>query len=367
MKYRLALFAVVVAVVVICSVGSAALRVSPEMELLAGVLAQTSWIESRGPQGPGNEYYRALKEFFSAYKDHEAVVIARRLTEKGFTYDAPPAFICHLGTLPELPVLYEYSDYLVERAGGRDKLEDFRLALADLAAASRFLDFFARWEPYLEECLQEIRESFREDVVQAWLTEFFGWEPAHFELIMAPSMFPGGGYGATAWDSAGNPLAFQIIREQGTSTGVPEFPTSADLELLTIHELGHSFVNPSLEAYPERTNKLRPLFWRVREVMRAQAYTATALFLNEQVIRAVEVLAARELYAFEVGEHVVEYNADRGFYLTTFVVEQLEHYRANRSLYPTFQDFVPHLFDQLEVYAEENCTWLERFLSQFVR
>lgn len=63
----------------------------------------------------------------------------------------------------------------------------------------------------------------------------------------------------------------------------------------------------------------------------------------------------------------MEYNADRGFYLTTFVVEQLEHYRANRSLYPTFQDFVPHLFDQLEVYAEENCTWLERFLSQFVR
>ena len=31
------------------------------------------------------------------------MAIAQRLTEKGFTYDAPPAFICHLGTLPELP------------------------------------------------------------------------------------------------------------------------------------------------------------------------------------------------------------------------------------------------------------------------
>jgi len=110
--------------------------VSPEMELLAGVLAQTSWITQRGPAGEGNEYYRALKEFFAPYGDHEAVKIAQELTNIGFTYDAPPGFVCHLGSLPELTLKHEYSEYLINRAKGRERLESFRLALRDLAAAS---------------------------------------------------------------------------------------------------------------------------------------------------------------------------------------------------------------------------------------
>src|SRR5690554_1334825 len=88
------------------------LRVSPEMELLAGVLSQTSWIEQAGPDGEGNEYFQMLQEFFSTYKDHQAVEIAQDLTNRGFTYDAPPAFMAHLGALPELELAHEYSDYI---------------------------------------------------------------------------------------------------------------------------------------------------------------------------------------------------------------------------------------------------------------
>src|SRR5690606_7911744 len=141
-KRRVLLVVVFLMLAAVSSTALAALKILPEMELLAGVLAQTSWIEKRGPRGPGNEYYRALKEFFAEYQDHEAVSIARRLTERGFTYDAPPALICHLGPLPELALVVEYNDYLVERAGGRDVLEAFRLALVDLAEQSNFLAFF---------------------------------------------------------------------------------------------------------------------------------------------------------------------------------------------------------------------------------
>ncbi len=366
-KRRVLLVVFLLTLAILSSTASAALKILPEMELLAGVLTQTTWMERRGPRGPGNEYYRALKEFFAEYQDHEAVAIAQRLTERGFTYDAPPALICHLGPLPELALLVEYSDYLVERAGGRDVLEEFRLALVDLAEQSNFLAFFSSWEAYLDECLQPAREDFRAELPQMWLEEFFGWAPTRFELIMAPSMFPGGGYGVTVWDGQGEPAAIQIIREYGSSSGAPEFPTGSDLEMLTIHELGHSFVNPTLEAYPERARKLRPLFWSVRKVMRAQAYPFTSTFLNEQVVRSVEVLAARDLFGPELAEIVLENHEGSGFYLTAFVAEQLDYYQAHRSLYPTFRDFAPYLFDQLEAYVEENCTFWERFFSLFLR
>lgn len=137
--------------------------------------------------------------------------------------------------------------------------------------------------------------------------------------------------------------------------------------MLTIHELGHSFVNPSLEAYPERARRLRPLFWRVRKIMRDQAYSTTGVFLNEQVLRGVEVLAARDLFGPDTAEIVMANHMSYGFYLMPFVVEKLEYYQANRSTYSTFRDFVPYLYDGLEGYVRENCTLCERFFGLFVR
>lgn len=343
------------------------LEICPEMELLAGVLSQTSWIEDRGPEGAGNEYFRALQAFFAPYKDHRAVSLAEKLTKQGFAYDAPPAFICHLSPLPELDLVYEYSSYLVLRAKGRDALEEFRIALAELAAEADFLSFYADWEPYLEETLAPYRVDFRLGLVERWLQDFFGWTPVEFHLIVTPSMFPGGGYGATAIDATGNRIAFQIIREFGTSEGRPEFPTGVSLENLTVHELGHAFVNPSLEAYPKGTKQLRPLLWPVREIMASQAYSSTANFLNEQVIRAMEVLAARDLFAAGVDISILENHERCGFYLTRFVLAQLEYYQANREEYPTFAEFVPYLFDQLERYQAENSSLQARIFSLFLR
>jgi len=361
----------VLALVLVIAIASSALAgeitlgISPEMELLAGVLAQTTWIVQRGPESEGNEFYRALKEFFALYKDHTAVKIAQKLTDRGFTYDAPPAFMAHLGPLPELELVHEYSDYLVERAKGRDILEEFRLALRDLAAESQFLDFFAQWQPYLMEVVAEISADFAPEQAKAWLETFFGWPAAEFHLVLTPSMFPGGGYGATVTTADGELIAYQITREFGYSTTKPEFPTGASLEQLTIHELGHSFVNPSFEVYPREVKAFKPLFNRVRDVMREQAYPSVDIFINEQVLRAVEVMAAKDLYGAEIAEMTVLYNEERGFYLTRFVVEQLEVYTQNRDQYPTFRDFVPYLLTQLTEYQDENCSWWEKLWAMF--
>lgn len=365
MKHRIVLVAILLLAIALGGIASAELKISPEMELLGGVLAQTTWMEKRGPVGLGNEYFQALREFIAEYQEHPAVAIAQDLTKRGFSYDAPPAFICHLGPLPELELRYEYSDYLVKRAGSRAKLEEFRIALADLAAEANFLSFFASWSPYLEASLEHVREDFRREVIEGWLGDFFGWTPAEFQLIITPSMFPGGGYGASV-SADGQEVAFQIIREYGKSEGMPEFPTGENLESLTLHELGHSFVNPSLESYPERAKKLAPLYWPVRKIMRDQAYTTVQSFLNEQVLRSMEVVAVQDLFTPEVESLVVEYNERLGFYLTRFVAEQLRYYQANRALYPTFRDFVPYLYDQLELYQKENSTWIERFCGKFL-
>ncbi|MEJ6952181.1 hypothetical protein [Natronospora cellulosivora (SeqCode)] len=95
--------------------------------------------------------------------------IAQRLTNHGFTYDAPPNFILSLGPLPDLKAPESgYSDYLRGRArtgmflwrsSGEKNLEDFRKALIDLAEESNFIEFFNQnrinYQKYLEESMTD--------------------------------------------------------------------------------------------------------------------------------------------------------------------------------------------------------------------
>lgn len=238
--------------------------------------------------------------------------------------------------------------------------------MRDLANEMNFLSFFQEWEPYLNTVVAEATQGIRQELIEEWLSEFFGWSASEFHLLMTASMFRSGGYGATILDESGNLIAFQIIRDSGLSEK-PEFPSGISLENLTIHELGHSFVNPSMEIYPERMNNLKPLFWPVRKVMRAQAYTIVYIFINEQVLRAVEVMAARDLFPQEVETIILNKQVDRGFYLTEYIVEQLEYYQSNRNLYPTFAEFVPFLYDQLDLYQAENSNWIHKLFSIFLR
>lgn len=59
-------------------------EILPRVELLSGVLTQTTWMKENGPYTNGNEYFRELEKFFSKYKDHPAIKIAQKLTDRGF-------------------------------------------------------------------------------------------------------------------------------------------------------------------------------------------------------------------------------------------------------------------------------------------
>lgn len=329
--------------------------ISPEMELLAGVLTQTTWIKTHGPQGAGNEYFQALRDHFTPFKEHDAIKIAQEFTTRGFTYDAPVAFICHLGPLPDLKLQYEYSSYLINRVQGRDELEDFRAALVDLAQEADFLNFYQSWQPRFDEWLAAA--EFDGDMVVGWLEQFFGQEASEFHLVLAPAMFPGGGYGAHVDAENGKRIPFQIIREQGTSTTSPVFPAGQDLEYLSLHEWGHSFVNPSLDAQPKEVHKLQPFFQPVASAMKKQAYPSVDVFMNEQVLRAVTTLASEELYGEKTYQAWLKKEEKRAFYLTKDIVAILRDYQNDRDTYPTFASFAPILLERIATLKPPASVW----------
>ena len=333
-------------------------EILPEMELLSGVLSQTSWMEERGPEnGKGNAYFQELQAFFSKYRDHEAVKLAEELTELGFAYDAPPNFILHLSPLPGLDAPYGYSDYLIQRAQGEERLEHFRKALRDLAQQSDFLAFFATHRPLLEATLTKTVREFSAQPLTDWLAEFYGWSADEFRLVFAPGMPSGGGYGVRL-ERNGRHRICQVIREEGYESAHPIFPSGMELAELSLHEFSHSFVNPSFEKYQQLFQQyaLQELYEPVKERMKQQAYGQPSIFFFELGVRAVTALGLRDLYGrADLYQQHIYYNLNRDFYPIKFTLEQLEYYQAHRDEFPRFDKFVPYLLKQ---YADHKETLL---------
>lgn len=330
-------------------------EVVPQLELLSGVLAHTDWIKRRGPRGEPSRYFKELHAWFAPFRTHHAIKQAAELTRRGFTSDAPPAFALHLGALPELPMAYRYSEYLIKRADGRAILEEFRQALGDLARESDFARFLSGHKKDYDRWCGDARFE-RSKAVQ-WLERFYGAAGYEFRLALAPAMYPGGGYGASIAAGEGRTIVYQVVRVQKDEKGEPVFPKNEELLALSLHEWGHAYVNPALETHADRVRRLEPLFLPVKEAMRKQSYPTVAIFMNEQVLRAATLLAWATdgvLPAREAAARLA-YEERRGFYLTAKVCSWLkEDYLANRNRYEDFAAYVPSLLDRFEAEVQRS-------------
>ncbi len=338
-------------------------QITPEVELLAGVLSQTTWIDRRGvgPEGDGNYYFQELQNFFEEYSDHEAIKIAQRLTNRGFTYDAPPGFIVTLGPLPDLEPKTEFSNYLIGRAesdnffdkifgpDGQEILEDFRLALIDLADESDFASFFNQYRDDFKVYLEKAMDGFDAGRKISWLSEFTGIDTENeYYTILTPAMFPGGGYGPSVELSDGSYQFYQIVRERGSSQAEPEFPTGISFNQLTLHEWGHSFIDPAVVAQSDYIlEHLTEHFNEVEDSMRSQAYSSPMIFFREQILRGVTTVASGELYGEQYYQEELENHTNKDFHLTEITVEMIEKYLISRDDYNSFEEFVPEI---LEIY-----------------
>jgi hypothetical protein len=363
MRVRERLIATIAVIVLACGIcpvaasgapvaaeGSTAVSVNPVLELLAGVQSQTDWVHGRGPQGRGTDYYIALQRFFAPYHDHEAVRISAELLKAGFAYDAPVAFVCHLGPLPDLALRMEYSDYVISRAGSREKLEQFRLALQRLAAESKFSAFLAQWQPKYDEWANTAAATFNRDEVVGWLCDFFRTDAAEFHFFLAPAMFPGGGYGVTTRSADGRTAAYQVIRDmsQGSDTEPTFGLGEGELNALALHEWGHSFVNPAVDTVRGRVHEVNRFYLPVASVMRQQAYSTTQTYLNEQILRAVTAIAVADTQTAAAAAAAIARDESRGFKMTSEISQYIrQEYLPNPDKYPTFAAFMPKLLDWL--------------------
>jgi len=123
--------------------------VDKRMELLTAVQLFTNWRDV-GLVTTSPEYKRDMWSFFLPYVNHTAVTLCEKLRQAGFSYDAPVTLILHLSEPPELNIVTPFSDYLINRAGSEEVLEEFAEALRSFYKESNFEEFWNAHRDYYE-------------------------------------------------------------------------------------------------------------------------------------------------------------------------------------------------------------------------
>ena len=322
------------------------LEILPQMELLSGVLSQTSWYDKyyKPNDCDSNQvYYQNLRQFFSKYKNHEAVQLLEELIKAGFAYNAPPSFITFL-SYPDFDMKYEYTDVLIERAKGKENLEKFRLSLKKLARESDFASFYNSNMGTYKTLLADFSKDIKAEKIVSWHNKMFGYSGNEFHVILMPSMFIWSfGNRITAND---NLIIYAMLAAKGDCKNQPK----KDYKFVIVHEFGHSKIDTHVAKLDSfiRKNKIDTLYYPVAEKMKRQGYNTYQPFYCETINNAFTLMAMKEIYNYDDSLILERKNVliNGGQYLLDFTINMLDKYEKNRDKYKRFDDFLPVLFKE---------------------
>lgn len=319
--------------------GDVAMRVDPRIELLTVVQLLSGSQRLNALQQP---YRTNILSFFSPYRDHLAVRLSADLERAGFSFDAPPTMMLHLSDPPDLAIRVPYTPYLVQRAGGRDRIDAFVTALREFARVSRFNDFYEANRGMFTAVETATRSRLDDLDYTGKLEQYHGQKKDSYTIVLGLLLHPGG-YGPAV-----DKDVYNLIGPAGVVNGMADFGTLGRLRDLMWHEFGHSFANPLVEQHFAYINRFASLLAPIEQDMRSQAYSNWQSTMNEHFVRAIHVrLTCREL-GEEACQERYAYERGRGFAYLDALIAKLKEYEENRERFPASTDFGQRFFEGLE-------------------
>jgi hypothetical protein len=298
-------------------------------------------------------YDTAITRRFGPYRDHPAVTEARRLrVQRGIAFDAVINVALHVTDVQTLEerVALDAPGLALDARWRPSEMRAFLALARRFVQDTRFADFATVQQPIWDSAAARLRTVLERDVDVPWFDGFFGPRAGAAFYLVAGVCNGGANYGQRFRAPDGREDLYAVIGAwQADSAG---FPSYDDRVVPTIvHEFGHSFVNPVMDAQQPAMAAAGPrILEAVGDLMRPQAYGQWGTVINETVVRAATArytLAHRER---RIAESAVLAEQARGFIWMDEVVARFDEYEADRARYPDLAAFAPRLaayFDSL--------------------
>lgn len=349
---RALLFMFSISFVLAVPAGAAAVRVTtdPRIELMTTVQLLAEYPILTSLDSP---YKRDVLAYFSHHKDHPAVTRFREMYSQGFAFDAVPKLLLALTPPPELKPRVAVPADAEERAGGKEKMDQFVAALRDFVNQSGFMSFYEAHRGTYEHAVETTRPV-AENAVSA-LSRYAGKDLNGSTIVLGMLLHDGGF--AVFYDLPdGSVEAVAVLGPTAAREAFLTFGSETQIKALATHEFGHTFVNPLTTKHQVQVAKLESLYEPIAEKMRVQSYPVWEIAVNEHIVRAITIRMAYLDGSQEAGDKELQRQKDRGFQYVEALTERLKEYEGARDRYPTIGDFYPRLLEVFHAFNTPSST-----------
>lgn len=325
------------------------ITVDPRTELLAVIQHFTSWADKRHTK-LDFDYLESIDSYFKAYSNHPAVVKSEVLTNSGFSFDAPAAFVLYHSNPPEFEQTVPYTDYLIYRSGGESNLVDFANKIRDFAVESNFMEFYNEYKNLYEDITTNIVNTINDRDYIEIIENYYGESKRSYNIIPT-ALFHAGGYGPEVITDEGTDI-YNICGPVGVDGDKPYFGGKDYFVFILLHEFSHSFVNPLTNENLTEINECYKLFEPIRTKMEQQNYGNWSTCVNEHLVRANVARFFLHLEGESRKNAILNSEYKMGFIYIKYIDELLDEYEDNRETYTTYKSFYPRIIELFKKLAE---------------
>ncbi|MDJ1497036.1 DUF4932 domain-containing protein [Cytophagaceae bacterium DM2B3-1] len=240
-----------------------------------------------------------------------------------------------------------------------DSLEAYSHAQEFLQAANRFYKevhfekYFQENQRLYDHSMEQIRKNMPPEGFIDAMEQFYRRQFDGYQLLPSLTIPAGMGFGLQL-TTAGKTTILNAFGSFGpqrfAKDSLPDmgFANPKRLRELSIHEFGHSFVNPIIADLPaELTESTKSLFDTIKTDMEDQAYQNWKTCLDEHFVRAGEVMISHNLgYSQEAEDLLQYYITGRKFIYLPVIIQELKVY--NQNPYVTYASTVQKALEKLQ-------------------
>lgn len=315
-----------------------------------------------------NSLWNAAAQHFGEYKEHEAVKKLATLTGRT-GIDGPVGLMLHYSGLPHISLRYELDENTLksfsetgDAMDGQREINEFIEAFTDFYIQADVEAFLAKHDAYYQKAIEDVKKNLPQEGFIETLEMYYGEKNMAYILNPSPVLFPGFGFGKRIVTDDGlvvfNTFGPFQPGKKNNSGIYYQFNKADMVRDLSVHEFGHSFVNPITEL-PENRNLIEQyahLFEPLQEQMGKQGYRNWWICVTEHLVRLGEIRIALAMQDHKTAKKLRhDYTEQRHFVYLPNLEARISEYENNRDKYPAFSDFFPILmeaFSEIEIDLE---------------
>lgn len=296
---------------------------------------------------------RLANRYFQPYYNHVAVQKSKFLIDKlgsgiyllSLYYEDLPK-VQRKSPIPEII----WTEVSKNRDSALMIIDEFFDAASSFYKTSNFNGFFSSYKSVYKQSLEEVKRNLPGNNFIPLLEKYYGDSKAGYNIILMPFFKSDWGMG---WEiengsqsksiyNIASPFDKQLVLNNRVQLVGYENPEK--ISNLSIHEFGHSFVNPvtASEPYFSGIAGFNNLY---KQIESEKQYSDWPTLFNEYIVRAGEILVMRQLGNHELAEKIKSKYKD-WIYLDFFEA-QMKAYTNKRNNFPSFKSFLPTLINNL--------------------